>query len=471
MSADTGLRRQELIARLRKYLSELSADSHRTLIRSIDRSRANGNNMPVHAIIMEALREVADEEARVERTLSAERAFFAPLEPIMRSMPLPDKQMGVIDRSSLRRIWIWITRDLAPGRCDGALAALRAAVVDDDEDAVDQLVDDFQKEVSRQTLALMDEIEKKHGSLKRLEGQLGSSRVLADLQDMIAFFAQKDAMTAFLAKLPKRLPVGTEALDKLSKAIAVYKDRPPSDTVYAFAAIVDRLASPSDLIRFAAHYAGSTDPAIIRSSHACGAVQIALSESALEVERLRVALAGERDLQSVSRILHSYHDRISVIARTLEEAPSDPWIKRLANIRRLASDLMAKELDALLFMMRRTISIVENRGREIVPDPSTVNEAIFGMTLLMIARDTKESLALNTLIEGLEKGIEDALESQGKQAIDRLGTASEENWDAARARSEAALKLFGIYYGRAYAASMSRRQSSIIEERDKKLAS
>ncbi|MEQ8656168.1 MAG: hypothetical protein RIC24_02520 [Hyphomicrobiales bacterium] len=465
MSANTRIGRQELISRLREYLGELSTDSHRTLTRSIDRSRARGEHSPVHEIIMDALREVMDATPGGERSMSAERAFFMPLEPVMGSISLPEKQIGVIDRESLRPIWIWITRDLAPGRCDEALAALRAAIVDEEPEAIAECADDFQREVCKHTEALMSEYDKKQGSLKRLEGQLGSSRVLADLHDIIAFFKQKPALKAFLDRLPEKMPVGRSGLAMLNKALSVYADHPPSNTIYAFAAVLDRLGSPSDLVRFAVFYANSSNPSVIRGTMAGGAVQIALSEAMREIERLRLVLAGDRNLEKVTQSLRLYHELVSAIERTLDEAPEDPWLKRLATVRSRASDLLIKELDPLLHMIKRSVGVMESRGREIVPDASSLQEAVFGLTLFMVAREIRGSLAINSMIKRMEKNIEDALESQGKQAIDRLASASDENWDAAEARSAGAAELFGIYFGGAYGATMVRRHAATVEAR------
>jgi hypothetical protein len=469
MSATTRIGRQELISRLREYLGELSRDSHSTLLRSIDRARARGEHSPVHEIIMDALREVMDVEPGTERTLSAERAFFMPLEPVMGSISLPEKQIGVIDRDSLRPIWIWVTRDLAPGRCDESLAALRAAIVDEEPKAIAEYAEHFQREVCKHAEAVIAENDKAHGSLKRLEGQLGNSRVLADLHDIIAFFKQREALEAFLEKLPPKLPVGRSGLSTLNDALMVYKDRPASDTIYAFAAVIDRLGSPSDLVRFAVFYADSSDPAVIRGTMAGGAVQIALSEAMREIERLRLVLAGDRNLEKVTRSLRLYHELVSAIERTLDEAPTDPWLKRLAAVRARASELLVKELDPLLHMIKRSVGVMEVRGKEIVPDKSSLDEAVFGLTLFMVARESSGSLAINSLIKRMEKNIEDALESQGKQAIDRLSSATDENWEAAEARSAGAARLFGIYFGGAYGATMVRRHDATVEARAREI--
>lgn len=471
LSEQEAFGRQELISRLREYLSDLNPDSHRTLTRSIDRARARGEHSPVHAIIMEALRDIMGKEPTgLDRTVSAERAFFQPLTPVLGELQIDEKQVGIIHRASLRPIWIWVTRDLAPGRCDGQLATLRAAIVDEDEDAIVEAASDFQAAVCHHAKALMVDYDKKHGSLQKLEAQLGTSRILADLHDILGFFDQRKAFDAFFEHLPAKLPVGHAGLDLLNRALAAYKDQPLGASVYAFSAVMPRLGSPSDLVRFAVHHAKSSNPASIRSTQASGAVQIALSEAMNRVETLRLCLMHQRSLDKVTPILRGYHELVSTIDRTLDEAPNDPWQKRLSTVRSKASDLLVKELEPLLHMIRRSIGVMESRGREIVPDSASVDEAVFGLTLLMLARDTKTSLAINSLIERLEKGIEDALESQGKPAIDRLASVSEENWDAAKARSAAAVRLFGIFFGGNYGASLARRHSATIEARALKKA-
>lgn len=465
MSDPTQSPKQELVSRLRGYLQELSGESHQTLMRTIDRARARGESSPVHSIIMDALRDLKSGENFSERIPSVERSFFDPLEAVMLSTPLPDKQVGRIDRASLRPIWIWITRDLVPGRLDGELAALRAATVDEDSKAITVYASEFRKAVCLAVRAEMDMLDKQYGTLQRLESQLGSSRIMSDLHDMMAVFEQRDIIEAFVSKMPDKLPVGQEGLAVLEKGLRIYTQEKEANPIYAFAAIVDRMGSASDLVRFAVKHAKSSDPAIVRQTRAAGAVQIALSEAALEVEHLRQHLTSDRDLEKVVTHMRRLHELASSIALTLDDEPTDPWLKHLASIRARASDLLCKELEPLLHMIKRVVGVVEVRGKEIVPDAASINEAAFGTTLFMIAREVRGSLAINSIIERTEKGIETILEGQGKQAIDSLGSASEENWLAATGRSSAAVRLYKVYYGGVMGATMARRHAATVESR------
>ena len=466
MTDNSSVRRQELVSRLRDYLGDLSEDSHATLARSIDRAKARGETSPVHSIIMDALRNVAQEGDRaLPRFPSAERAFFIPIEPIILPVQLPEKQAARIDRASLHPIWVWITRDLAPGRCDSHLAALRAAVADEDEAAIHDCAEDLRVVVRREAKVVIEKTERQSGSLQKLEGQLGAKRILADLHDAIAFLDQRDVVEAFLDQMPDKLPVGQKGLNIITEALKVYEDHPDADPIYGFSSIVGRVGSPSDLVRFAVWLAKSSDPARIRPTSGSSAVQIALSEAMLEVQRLREQLAGPRDLETSLACLRRYHETVSTIARTLDEVATDPWLKRLAHIRVHASEMLTKEFDPLIHLIKRVVGVVESRGRQITPDAASIEEAVFGTSLFITARDARGSLALNALIDRVEKGIDDALENQGKSAIDRLATTDEENWDAAFARSKAAAELFQVYHGGVYGASMARRHASLADGR------
>lgn len=462
-SAQSG--KQELVSRLRGYLQELSSESHQTLMRTIDRARARGEASPVHAIIMDALRNLDTDEERTERIPSAERSFFDPLEPTILSTPLPDKQVGRIDRESLHQIWIWITRDLAPGRLDGELAALRAATVDEDSAAIAACAAEFRAAVCQAVRAEMDMLDKQYGTLQRLESQLGSSRIMSDMHDVIAVFEQHEIIDAFMKRMPEKLPVGQDGLAVLEKGLRIYAKEKKANPIYAFAFVVERMGSPSDLVRFAVTHAKSSDPAIVRQTRAAGAVQIALSEAALEVENLRQQLVGDRDIEKVVARMRRLNELASSIALTLDDEPTDPWLKHLASVRGRASDLLCKELEPLLHMIKRVVGVVEVRGKEIVPDASSVNEAAFGISLFMTAREVRGSLAINSIIERTEKGIETIMEGQGKQAIDRLGSASDENWAAAMARSAAAVRLYKVYYGGVMGSTMARRHAASVESR------
>ena len=261
MSQAANFCRQDLVSRLRDYLSEMSTESQQTLVRSIDRSRARGESSPVHALIMEALREVAEgETAAVARAPTAERSFFDPVEALLLPVSLPEKQVGRIERASLRPIWIWITRDLAPGKCDGELAALRSAVAEEDQHAVLERAEELRLAVCTHARAEMDQLDRQIGSLQKLEGQLGSSRILADLFDVLAVFEQNKTLEAFLKRVPPRLPAGQAGFDAVAKALRVYEGNREASPIYGFAAIKDRFGNSSDLMRFAVWHARTSDP-------------------------------------------------------------------------------------------------------------------------------------------------------------------------------------------------------------------
>lgn len=466
MSQAANFGRQDLVSRLRDYLSEMSTESQQTLVRSIDRSRARGESSPVHALIMEALREVAEgETAAVARAPTAERSFFDPVEALLLPVSLPEKQVGRIERASLRPIWIWITRDLAPGKCDGELAALRSAVAEEDQPAVLERAEELRLAVCTHARAEMDRLDRQIGSLQKLEGQLGSSRILADLFDVLAVFEQNKTLEAFLKRVPPRLPAGQAGFDAVAKALRVYEGNREASAIYGFAAIKDRFGNSSDLVRFAVWHARTSDPSELRNTVAGNAISIVLSEASMEVESLRERLSGDRKVAKVIASLRRVDELISATHRTLDEAPGDPWLKRLAAIRARASELLSKELEPLLHLIKRVISAVESRGREIAPDEASIAEAVFGVSLFLAARDVRGSLALNALIERTEKGIENTLESQGKQAIDRLAGATDHNWAAAEARSGAAVQLFQAYFGGAVGSSMARRHAAAVESR------
>ncbi|MBV6658327.1 MAG: hypothetical protein KI785_11230 [Devosiaceae bacterium] len=466
MSSSPPIVRQELVSRLRDYLSDLSAESRATLVRTIDRARARGEESPVHAIIMEAVRDAPEEtKERAERPVSAERAFFDPVEPLLVATPMRRKHRARIERRSLRPIWIWITRDLAPGRLDAQLAALRAAVVDEDTEAVNRAAEEFRWAFVSAVRAEVAHIRQAYGDLQRLQGQLGSEQVMLDMLEMVSVFEQNRVLQAFQDRLPEKLPVGSQVFDALARAARVYDKRPKADATFAFASIAPLLGSSADLVRYAIWQAKSSDPVAIRQVPlACAAMNAALSMVGVEADTLVFLLTDERTVGRVVGSLKRLDDLIATVSRTLDDVPNDPWLADATRTRIETGERINSELEPLLHMIRGVVSVVEVRGQEITPDETSVFEAVFGLTLFVAARDARESLALNTVIEQLERGIENILENQAKQAIERLASADPANWEAATARSAAAVKLFKAYHGGEYASAMLRRHNSLIEK-------
>ncbi|MEM6382492.1 MAG: hypothetical protein AAF739_07460 [Pseudomonadota bacterium] len=457
--------RQELVSRLSSYLSDLSDDSRQMLVQTIDRARARGEDSPVHAIIMDAVRDVPQPAGNTARPLSAERRFFDPVEPFLIGTPIDEKIPGHVERKSLRSIWIWITRDLAPGRLDGPLASLRATVADDDHDAIKDAAAEFRKAFCQAARQSIRECQQQQGSLARLEAQLGGPNILADMQETVTIFEQDPVISAILNKVPDQIVSGEAALNAIMRAMRVYAKAPEANAFLGFSALLRRFETPSDVVRLAAQIAQSSDPTRIRKSAMKSAIDAAVAAVRVEADHLVHLLSEDRTMARISVALRRFDELTAALSRTLDESPNDPWLRELTEIRVDIGDRIGKELEPLLHMVRSVVGVVEIKGRQIVPDDTSIGDAVFGTSLFVAAREARGSLALNSAIERLERGLQKILENQGEQAIDRLANASETNWDAALARSRAAVFLFKAYFGGEYGATMARRQQTLVENR------
>ncbi|MEM1286865.1 MAG: hypothetical protein AAGH60_00790 [Pseudomonadota bacterium] len=466
MSAPSSTANQELVAKLSGYLAGLSQQSRASLVRSIDRARARGENSAVHTIIMEAVRQIPDEqEAPAERPLSAERKFFDPVEPFLVPFALTKKQPMRVERRSLRPIWVWITRDLVPGKLDADLASVRAAVTEDDTEATVQIVRDFRAAVAVAAREELAHIKQQHGSYQRLESQLGGEQILLDFLDVLSIFEKEAALSAFFKRLPEHIPGGKDGFELLDRALKSFQKHGSDDPLMAYTAGFSRLENKADLVLFAISRAASTDPAYIRRSPAKDCINVVLSQIAIEAEQIALQLENAAGVSQIVATLKRFDDLSSAVFRNLEEAPTDPWLKQLAGIRVETGERISSRISALLGQMKSVVSVIENKGVQIIPDRASIADAVFSTALFVAARDARDSLALNAVIEPLEKGAESILENQARAAIERLGHAEDQHWEAALARSQAAVQLFRAYHGSSYGAAMAKRHNALVESR------
>jgi flagellin-specific chaperone FliS len=454
----------ELLSKLREYLAGLSPEARQLLLRSVEGARAKGEETPVNEIIMSALRDLLrNTEEEIERIPTPERAFFLPLDPFVIPEQLKDKEQARITRASLRPIWIWLTRDLAPENMDAELAELRSAAADQDRERLMAAAKVLRVKFAREAQSFIASIEERYGGLHRLSAQLGGQRAVEDLLDMLSIFDIQDELEVFKSSLPDFILANKKAFGALDNAIAKSGIKTNEKLIYVFAILLEKVDTAEGLVEYAVHLAKSDKSKLVRKSPGCKIIDLIFAEMTREAELMSYSLERERSAEKADIALKRYYELLNALESNIDIDSADPWNKRLTEIRTRISDRLMPEIEPAPTLTRRVLRTTTNKaGKEIAPDPASIEDAVMSVKLLMSAKHVKTALALNSLINDGMKNIEQMLDTLATRALNDLEDATSENKQQRLARTDAAIALAEVVFGGDYVNIMKRKRNSII---------
>jgi hypothetical protein len=454
----------ELIEKLRTYLTGLSSQAREMLVRSIETGRAKGEVSQVHDIIMEALRDIIRKDGEeVDRTPTAERAFFQPLEPFLIEQHLPVKVRGRIQRDSLRPIWVWLTRDVAPDTLDAELAEARAASAEEQTGRLYAISKVLRVGFLAEAHQYIDLLEEKYGGLFRLSAQLGGERKVEDLHDILEIIEIEDELESFRSHLPEKIPANPEGFQIILAALKELPNIPSEKMVFFYASLLPHFNDVSDIVKFAAFAAKSSNAVLVRKSPYESCISLLFSEITKEVEIISQSLTRNRDSVETCKAMQRYYHHVRVLSGALDLEDKDPWMRELVKIRVALSERISPEIEPASTLVRRTLRLVKNKKGEIAPDAHTVSDAIFSVRILMACRSISSALALNTMINESVKVVETSIETLGQRALSDLEEASGDNRMARIKRADAAIALAEVAFGSKMAETLDRKRQHILK--------
>ena len=303
---------------LKRYLSSMTAEAQNLLIRSLEQAKVNGEASERQEMMLEALRDRLLGTGQMEdgeRPLTAERAFFMPSEPFLLSEAMAVKQPGRIRRSSLRPLWIWLTRDLARGDITEALTQLQKTVATHNKEMIDRTACQLRKQFAAKAKEFIAKIEAKHGTLRPLASQIGSISAMEDLHEWLAVIDVEMELDLITSQLPIKMGVGRAAFDQIDRALDVMRKTQGSDkSLYAIGCCLSVMPSAADLVRYAVSRMHTDQPHKIRQSFYAPCISLTLSEIERFTHRILDNLAGERSADFIIQNIRHFDDLVDADA-------------------------------------------------------------------------------------------------------------------------------------------------------------
>ena len=472
------------LEKLRAYLRELKPEARALLLSELERGALGPNAGPGGKALLEELRRdlrnaekpatpekpapVIDER---DRANAPSRMFFAPLEPFLVDDSAGHVHRGRIPRTSLEPIWQWICRDLMPGPASAYSEQSGRVLLTNDKAMSERLARAFQDQVGekiRETLAAaQDDVR----AQQKLAAQIGTSRAVDDLREILGILRARDALAVFASRLPPQIKnLADEQLENVKALLDSPVGGHRDVFVYALVLVMSRLAAPWQLVRLAIRAADTDVAARVAGTTYAAAVSIVLSDMERLVSKLRDKVKRGR-FTAIGELLKDIHDAARTLRTEMDLSGDSPWARQLTTIRSSVSNLLKSEIETVSGRMRRLVR--PRKASEITRnstlDATEVQETEALIEFVGLCRNYASELAINEVTLRVHSELQNYLETQTPALLDGLRTTAEEHRSFRMSQVDAAVRFAGKIFGASYAAMLA-KAAEVAAQGDRKVA-
>ena len=459
------------VERLRQFLRELSPKARALLSMELERASVNGAEVPGGDMVLQEVRRAVREFGEQPRRVigNPARLFFRSLEPFLVDGVPAHKHQGRIARASLEPIWAWIGRDLLPDAASTFSDEISAALIADDAIACEQLTCAFQDRVVAHIQRALAAAQSDEKARRKLAGQLGASRILDEVRDLVEMLKARDALALVAHQLPDHIRDFVDAPLDGVKALLDSSLVPRGIMPYALIMVMSRLAAPWQLIRLATKAAQTDDVVRVAASPYAAAVEIVLAESERMVGEIEADL--ERGNVSVAAPLKCIHDAARGLRTELDLIGDSPWSRRLAAIRAEVSGMLKRKIESAPGRMRRLLRPrpASDIASGSVLDSGDVDDADALIELVSVCRNFAGELAISEMTTRCYNELEHYLDTGTRQLIESLRAAGPADRPFRHSQVDAAVRFSARVFGQDYA-SLLAKAAEVAAQRDRKVA-
>jgi hypothetical protein len=457
------------VERLRQFLRELSPKARALLIAELERALLSGAEVPGGDLVLQEVRRAVRESGEhPPRIGDPERLFFRSIEPFLVDGAPAHKHRGRIARASLEPIWAWICRDLLADAATTFSDEVSAALVADDTVACEQLICAFQDRVADHIQRVLAAAQNDEKARRKLTGQLGTSRTLEEVRDLVDILKARDALALVADHMPGHIRDFTDAPLDGVKALLDSPAVPRGIVPYALILVMSRLAAPWQLIRLAIKAAQTDDVVRVAASPYAAAVEIVLAEIERMVGELEADL--ERGNVSVASLLKGIHDAVRGLRTELDLVGDSPWSRRLATVRAGVSGMLKRKIESAPGRMRRLLRPrpTSEIASGSVLDSGDVDDTDALIELVSVCRNFAGELAISEMTTRCYNELEHYLDTGTRQLIEGLRAAGPTDRPFRRSQVDAAVRFCARVFGQNYAALLA-KAAEVAGQRERKV--
>ncbi len=444
--------------RLRQYLRDLKPEARTLLIRGLERSLVRGEDVEGGDLVLQELRKTLRETRETApRYGNAARLFFQPIEPFLVDDSGERNHPGRISRASLDPLWTWIKRDLLPEEAqtysDQVVLALQADKALDAE----FLAHGFQDRVSVAIAAAFAEAEGDR-AVRRLIAQIGTPRAQDDAACLMHVLKSRDALATLAGHLPGLIADLSDArLDEARALVDLMSERVRDVFPYALVTVMNRLATPWQLIRLATKAAGSDSVKRVAATPHALAVTIVLAELGRLARELRTELKSSSRV-AVAALLKIIHDTARGLRTELDMPADSAWGRELAELRGQISEVLKSEIEAMPGRVRRLLRprpSSEIRANSVL-DAVDVAETEALIDFVGACRHYAAELALNEMSQRAYSNLQHDLDGGSGALLDALRHCGAADRSFRLSQIDALTRFCGKVFGADYAAMLTK---------------
>ncbi len=436
------------------------------LVQELERTLLAGEEITGNDLVLQELRRAIRAEAEaVPRIGDAARLFYTPLEPFLIDGRADHKRIGRIARSSLEPIWSWIGRDLMPAEVRALGDDINRALTANDRGRADQLVRTLHDRSTRRIKDALAEVGNDEKSRRRLAVQVGTPRAIEDLDTIVAILSLREILADFGKHLPNQIRTfEREQIEPLWAMLDAATAQGALDRVgarksdaftYCLILVMNRLASPWQLVRIASRAADGDDTARIAETPYAPAVSIVLSEAENMVAELRAEIKAGRPVVSM---LKNIHDTARELRSEINMSFDSPWSRQLAAIRNDVSMLLKSEIETTPGSVRRLLR--PRPDKDIAPgavlDALDVEQTEARVAFIAACRHYAAELAVSEVTMRAHSELTHILETGTKILLDSLRQAGERDRPFRQSQLEAAIRFCRPVFGTEYAGLLAK---------------
>jgi hypothetical protein len=453
--------------RLRHYLGQLSPQSQALLIREFERAIKRGEDTAVATLVLEKLRELA-RGTETETQMRAEelaRPLFRPLEPFLVDGNVPARA-GQIRRPSLMPVWQWLARDGAPEE----VGQYRDALATNSGDAEDPPLEMAVRRLQAATVeAIVQITTPSGGDNQRALARIGPPEVIEDLVLIGAVLRGREALEGLASRLPIYLRMFADS--QVASVCAIFNVpslQTPQLLPFALSLLIQRLASPWQVIRIAIKMAASDDEFRVAATPYGIAVSLALHDLFCLAGVLRTDIRRGQ-FAHVGENLKALHDGVRGLRTELDLRQDSTWGKQLASIRSDISNTLQSEIDSVPGRVRR---ILRQRADKDIPagarvDNSEVEEVAALIAFVAVCRTYAGELAINEVTLRTYSDLQQYVEQATGSLVEALRGGDAKIRAYRHMQAEAAVRFCEVLFGHEYSALMKRSvENALIAERN-----
>jgi hypothetical protein len=374
--------------------------------------------------------------------------FLGLIDTVVVDSPVSFQFDGAITTDAATAAWTWLVRDLAPDLID-------IEVIDDIPNNVAAL-EALMPELLARARAALTEAQGKADVARRIKTQLGGDEPWERLPIVLNALRCR----GLLDKAQSFGRAANSMSDDAALALAL-QSMPLQDHGVAsllMMAAVGQVAAPARLITAAIRIANSPDETALLRAGFGPLIDAFLAHAQNQIPALeQMGTFGDMDL--VCRSVDRFHRLVRALTGYVELQRNSRWSVIAAALTKAASDRIEPKLrnvapDLNLALRRR-------EGSDRV-DGDQILSALNGIYLLATVRDSRDSLAVNTLFDQVWTQTGQALEIHVERNLEAIRRNPADS--ASSARLDAALKMAEVRFNQEYAETM-RRAKEVAERR------